>query len=236
MCIIAYVPKGEDITRGTLQNCYWGNKDGAGFMYAKDGKITIRKGYFSFNSFYKDFKRARKIDVDIVTHFRIATHGSITKGNCHPYLVDKSLAFAHNGIIPIDVPEKEDVSDTAIFNRNVLRNLPRGFLMNKGIMELIREYISYSKLCFLDNTGNVTIVNENDGVWDEGCWFSNTSYMGYMERQIRPKIKNDYWDAIAADYKSIHNQALWCKKCGLELILDEDFNQMVCVGCRHESK
>src|SRR6266545_3554785 len=55
-CVAIYKPKGVQIAKKYLSNSFENNKDGAGFAYAKDGKITINKGYFSFEEFWKAFK------------------------------------------------------------------------------------------------------------------------------------------------------------------------------------
>jgi hypothetical protein len=46
--------------------------------------------------------------------------------------------------------------------------------------DLIESRIGYSKLIFLDRHGNHNIFNEHKGVWDDGVWYSNTSYKPYV--------------------------------------------------------
>jgi hypothetical protein len=53
MCIIAFKPRKVHITRRILKNCWDGNDDGAGFMWAEDDELHIRKGYMTFKSFYR---------------------------------------------------------------------------------------------------------------------------------------------------------------------------------------
>jgi hypothetical protein len=57
--------------------------------------------------------------------------------------------------------------------------MPKGFLGHKGIVTMMEEYISYSKLIFLDAENNSKILNEEKGVWDDGNWYSNTTYKDY---------------------------------------------------------
>ena len=54
MCIIAIKPKNIDLpNKEYLENCFINNDDGAGFMYTKNNKVYIYKGYMDFDSFYK---------------------------------------------------------------------------------------------------------------------------------------------------------------------------------------
>jgi hypothetical protein len=63
-----------------------------------------------------------------------------------------------------------------MFNETMLKKLPKDFINNDAILDLLDEYIGYSKLLFLDKNNNHYIVGEEKGVWDYGCWFSNTGY------------------------------------------------------------
>jgi hypothetical protein len=49
-------------------------------------------------------------------------------------------------------------------------------LFEPAIKHLIEERIGYSKLIFLDRHGKHEIFNEDKGLWDEGIWYSNSSY------------------------------------------------------------
>ena len=58
MCIIVYKPTGiESPSWATLHQCFDYNSDGAGFMYAENGKVYIQKGYMTWNSFKWNRKR-----------------------------------------------------------------------------------------------------------------------------------------------------------------------------------
>ena len=79
----------------------------------------------------------------------------------------------HNGIIG-GLDHDKDKSDTRTFNDTVLKKLPDNFLDNDGIMSLVESYIESSKLVFLDNKGQTTIVNEQLGEWSNyGNWYSS---------------------------------------------------------------
>ena len=180
MCIAIYKPEGKVLSQATLKECYDSNPDGAGFMYAEDKKLHIQKGFFSYDSFYKAYKHHE--NKQAVLHFRIKTHGKIDTTNCHPFAVNNSLAFVHNGVISGfgDVNH----SDTIGFNHGVLQPLVNKWgnlaLFQDPIIDLIEGRIGYSKLIFLDRHGNHKIMNEGKGVWDDDVWYSNTSYKPYV--------------------------------------------------------
>jgi hypothetical protein len=180
MCIAIYKPEGKVLSQATLKECYDNNPDGAGFMYAEDKKLHIQKGFFSYDSFYKAYKQHETKQA--VIHFRIKTHGKIDTTNCHPFAVNSSLAFVHNGVISGFGDSNH--SDTIGFNHGVLQPLVNKWgnlaLFQDPIIDLIEGRIGYSKLIFLDRHGNHKIMNEGKGQWDDGVWYSNNSYKPYV--------------------------------------------------------
>ena len=184
MCIAILNEANNVIDFNTLQTCWNNNRDGAGMLYIQVGKLKVYKQMDSFNKFYDAYLKARNNDLTkkIVLHFRISTHGKVNKTNCHPFLVNNDLGFVHNGIIS-GLPYSADYSDTYMFNKEVLKRLPSDFISYNGIKLLLKEFIDYSKLIFLDSNNNYNIINEEKGVWDNGNWYSNTTYK-----------YNDYYD------------------------------------------
>ena len=176
MCIAIYKPEGIDIPQETLAQCYKANSDGAGYMFHKNDKLYVKKGFFSFADFWKSYRRDKK--KECVIHFRIKTHGLINEANCHPYKINDNFAFVHNGMISgYTDPAK---SDTWLFNEDILQPFVDKWgnlgLFQDPIQKLIEARIGYSKLIFMDNTGNTKIFNEDKGVWDNDVWYSNSSY------------------------------------------------------------
>ena len=205
MCIAIYKPAGKVLSQETLKECYDNNPDGAGFMYAEDKKLHIEKGFFSLQSFYEAYVKHQ--DKKAVLHFRIKTHGKIDTTNCHPFAVNSSLAFVHNGII--SGFGDSDHSDTIGFNHGVLQPLVNKWgnlaLFQDPMKDLIESRIGYSKLIFLDRHGNHNILNESKGEWDNGIWYSNNSYKPYVA-PIKPTTnfswlnKNKNYDYYEDDY------------------------------------
>ena len=150
----------KKINKATLRRCYDANPDGAGFMYAEDKQLHVKKGYFTFKEFYKEYKPHG--DKQVLIHFRIKTHGPIDKDNCQPFLVNNSLGFIHNGII--SGYGSSSKSDTIEFNESILQKIVskhgNNSLFDDPMVELIENVIAYSKLVFLDRHCNFTIMND----------------------------------------------------------------------------
>lgn len=193
MCIIAVKPAGiEWPTWKTLQTCFEHNSDGAGYMYNDDeGNVVISKGYMSWQDFKKAIKMLKRRctdDTAVVMHFRIKTHGEVSRECCHPFPLDFKLdelrkvenvcniGIAHNGIISgrNTTPLKSDTMD---YIMNYLYNiyaLNRDFYKLPIADELITSSISGSRLCIMDGAGKLKMY----GQWhsEDGCYYSNTSY------------------------------------------------------------
>ena len=202
MCIAILQKAGEQLSKETFYQCWEKNPDGAGLMFANHGEIRIYKEIDSVDKFYKTYKRVLKSEAkgrDMVIHFRIATHGSIVKENCHPFRINERIAFAHNGIIRnVSTARYIDASDTRVFAKEVLSQLPDGFETCQATMRLVEEFIGQSKLLLLDNKGNASIANEHMGQWVDGIWFSNGSHVCQ-----KPVSKYDFnkWEKNASGTK-----------------------------------
>ena len=178
MCIAILNTKGVTLKRELLNNCWQNNGDGAGMLWSNDGKMEVFKEMKSFDTFYDKYLDVRKSfgKQNIVLHFRISTHGKINETNCHPFLVEDSLGFVHNGMI-YNAPMSDDYSDTYMFNESILKKFKPGFEYDEDVLDLLADYIGNgSKLVFLNSEDDYAIVNEKAGHWNLGCWFSNESY------------------------------------------------------------
>jgi predicted glutamine amidotransferase len=181
MCIAILCPQGTQITAQQFQNSWDNNYNGAGFMYNDDNnKLHVVKEMEDCDKLYKKYVKlvSKYPNATFVLHFRISNRGVINRENCHPFKVSNELAFVHNGTIT-SVDKDDKRSDTNIFNRQILRKLPNAdikFLNNSAVKGVLEEFIGYSKIIFLDNNGQYALLNENDGYWEEGIWYSNDSH------------------------------------------------------------
>ena len=152
MCVAIYKPENvQTPSLDTLKKCWDTNPDGAGFALCTGGDkyaIKIHKGYMTWKQFKVAFEKYRLADFagNMLLHFRIATHGSISPGNTHPFClagdvkllkhtnVLTNYALIHNGILPIK-PER-DISDTMEFCRRLAplyQNIPSVFNLIEGM-------------------------------------------------------------------------------------------------------
>lgn len=212
MCI-AILNKQGKLSKETLKNSFDNNEMGAGLLWNYEGKLNTFKTY-KFNTLLQNYNelRNRRNTGTIVLHFRIATSGVNGKENLHPFIVNQNLGFVHNGVISGLGNVKH--SDTYQFNE-ILKGFKHDFINCNTSKMFIQNYIgSGSKLVFLDNQGNSTIINENKGHWDKDKlnWFSNDSYKAvnnykwhgstkiYNDSKIdifEEKEESDYWDTFA---------------------------------------
>src|SRR5687768_9318942 len=117
MCIAIYKPAGVRLTEAALRNSFNSNRDGAGFAYVKDNEVSIIKGYFEFERFWKEFQEFQ--DLQCLVHFRVATHKSVNGKNCHPWRINDKTVFIHNGMIG-NCSNDDDLSDTGNFAKYVM--------------------------------------------------------------------------------------------------------------------
>lgn len=188
MCIIVYKPQGVAIP-STLKNCWQNNPDGAGYCYPSGKKnvpIRIKKGFMEWEAFESSIASVHNPeDVDMLFHFRIATHGGVNKAFCHPFPLSNSLtkltsprintqmAICHNGIISEFGNTK--VSDTAEYIQKVLTPLFKAtnMIQSDETDTIIENTISCSRFAIMTEDG-VNLI----GNWQEhdGCWYSNGNY------------------------------------------------------------
>ena len=178
MCLGIYQPIGKTVTKDHLENGFKNHGDGCGIVWAEGGKLHVKKGVGKkFEEFYADYEAVKQYPCLI--HFRKSTSGKIDEANCHPFIFNEGkLAAIHNGVLNIKCNDK-DFSDTYHFVTLVLDPLIRKYHIpvNDGSLNyLICTSIGSDKLAVMDGNGKTYIFNEEKGNWDEGIWYSNTSY------------------------------------------------------------
>ncbi len=227
MCFLAYIPAGQSIPYEFLLNAEDQNQDGAGFAVADGKNIIIEKG-----ANLSAYSLAAKLDTwkghPAIVHFRWGTNGSVVDENCHPFILPKKWAAAHNGII--EIPTEGDESDTRSFLRQKIKPvIRRGMcLTNKRIVETIGNVIgSHNKMVFLHGSGKYSIANEESGHWVKGIWASNYAYVGWPK-----SYKRSYIPSKLLKYDITE---LSCKLCGRqvedEFYVDKDDGTVSCAIC-----
>ena len=171
----------------TIKTMWDANPDGAGFMVAHGKGVVIHKGFMKIDNFLTAIAGEGDLtDRSVVMHFRIATHGGTNPQCTHPFpLTDDmkklratkavcKMGVAHNGIIP-NMATGDKVSDTMAYIADILYPLSRLTDITKNeYAEGIIDATLHSKLCLLDETGEITTYG--DFVEDGGMYYSNASY------------------------------------------------------------
>ena len=174
MCIICVSKSGvrqpSDIT---LRAMFRRNPHGAGYMYARDGKVTIHKGFMNIEDFLAAVHAEQFTPQDsVVYHFRISTQAGVNAPMTHPFPLSnqprmmRSLdltcrcGVAHNGIIRLTSdPTNTRFSDTAVFITDYLTNIIRkpADLRNQDRLDTIYR-LAQSKFAIMDGSGYTATV------------------------------------------------------------------------------
>lgn len=197
MCVICASGRGiAQPTPEQLRAMFNHNPHGAGYMFARDGRVTIHKGLMT----YRDFARAVEAeqftaDDVVVYHFRISTQAGVGPTMTHPFpltsepenceLLDLSCdcGIAHNGIIrATSDPHEKRYSDTALFITRYLSHIIRSSddLRHPYLADMI-YYMAQSKFAILGHDGYLLTVGEFTEI--DGNLYSNTHWqpVRYMD-------------------------------------------------------
>ena len=178
MCQLIVKPAGVTITEAVLRDAWQQNDDGAGLAWRdENNEVWYQKGYFKFKHVWKAFKKVQHLDV--LLHFRLATHGEKVIDNCHPFVVTNQAVIAHNGILYNYSPSLSDKrSDTRIFVESVLTPAIENnklsadeFFGSIATKALLEAFTKGNKFAALTQKG-FYIFNEQAGEWKDKVWYS----------------------------------------------------------------
>lgn len=186
MCLLVFINEGVTPSLERLETASKANPHGFGFA-VHDGNTIIRGRGMNFAETLERFLDIRKTHSGpALFHLRITTHGETKRQNCHPFVVgrDKRTVLAHNGMLPVLLPKGDTRSDSRYFAEVQLPSLGGvTSLDNKTFYNQLEDWSWGSKLVVLtaDPAAKLDsyIINEQDGHWDEECWWSNKSYIKY---------------------------------------------------------
>jgi len=216
-----------------LENSALNNPHGFGFAIVISGENRIHaertmNADTSINRFLE--LRAQYPQDYALWHARLATHGSTTVDNCHPFKVggDERTYLAHNGILPILEPTGDLRSDTRIFAEDLLPAIGGvSALDNVQVMNLMEDFTSGSKVAILtvDTRAQYQayLIHENKGTKDStGVWWSNDSCH-------LPSTRN-WYSAKPIDF-GIHDTGDYCMVCDSEREMEKDSDPDYCARC-----
>ena len=190
MCIICVSPaRTRQPSISQIKTMFLNNPHGAGYMYARDGRVHIHKGFMDIDSFLSAVKAEHFTAKDsVVYHFRISTQAGVNPEMTHPFPLSNRLphmkaldvecpcGVAHNGIIRLTSdPTQHEYSDTALFITHYMARMVHGLDDLKDTQLLNRiERLAGSKLAIMDGSGYIATVG--NFINERGLLFSNDSY------------------------------------------------------------
>ena len=251
MCVISYLPAGITTTENYLQNAVASNPDGFGWAVRTNDKIITgrtmdpQRGIDRFMEL-----RSRHMGHDATFHARITTHGTTELSNVHPFRVaDERTVLFHNGTLPINVAKGDHRSDTRIFAEDRLPHMGLEALDSKKRRKGLEKWMGWSKMVIMttrsDMKNTAYILNEDDGHWNDGAWWSNSSYLthpkyAYTARAVFGK-ESERDDEYARWWAENFNtpikpfdEGVQCinPECGITWTSDSEANEKgVCQSC-----
>jgi predicted glutamine amidotransferase len=269
MCLIVCKPIGRDLPGDNeLKSWFNTHPDGMGMMFnTPDNKVHILKGAMNIEEMLTLHTRmvtlikpADPKNINIVYHFRQATHGSVKPGNCHPFPITKDKdklrateiitdrGIVHNGVIwdygtyshkswSFDI--EDDLSDTQSFIIDYLADMGK-HIHNKGTRNLIATYTD-SRFAVLDSQG-IDLIGEF--IKDKGLYFSNGTYKTVPKPIVTPvqyqsplNSLDDYsmYDYYQDEVKRGRIEEDYCDNCGdlvsLKDLRDTGYGYSLCGLC-----
>lgn len=192
MCVICVKKKGVRMPNQSEITAMWArNPDGAGFMFARNGKLTIRKGFMDLNSLMQALADANIQESEpLVLHFRISTQAGITPQMTHPFPVSAyyseleklescpQIGFAHNGIIARTSGKNARYSDTALFVAKYVNELLRQpcDVSKRALLEAIGALAPNNRFAVMNRYGKIATIGEFRE--RDGLLYSNLNHIG----------------------------------------------------------
>ena len=240
MCMLCVIPPNVLPSREKLENSALNNPDGFGYAIAipQENRILVHhtmNADEAVNKFLED--KAKYPKGYAIWHARLATQGSNSLENCHPFYVgkDKKSVLAHNGVLPFaDEGEKKsllDRSDTRIFAEHVLPRMGGVSALDDDHMyQALHEITAGSKVAILTVNPvaqyQLYLLHEKSGKYDEQkVWWSNDScelnyyksaYSGYTHGGYSSYAWNDDYYPVKPKPKSASNFITIPDNCELE--------------------
>lgn len=168
MCVISYVPTGVPTPPdNVIRAMHRANPHGCGLCTPNDHY----KG-MSVELLLRHLHK-RNICEPCLMHFRLATHGSIKKANCHPFYDNATGTwFMHNGILGITPTGDMTDSETA-FREILLPEIQAHGLRSDNVRYAVKSIIGYSRFAFMQ--GKDVLLYGHYERW-YGCLFSNLRF------------------------------------------------------------
>lgn len=169
MCVIIVKPAGVKMpSREILDAAYMANHDGCGFVSTFRHKKTL-----DYISFLRELSKVDESEACMI-HFRLATHGSVKRANCHPFRRG-DVFFAHNGVLSIQPIGDMTDSETA-FSELVYPAIADYGWHHEMKDYVISNIIGCSKFAMMRLGDNEVKMYGSFLSQSDGCYYSNLRF------------------------------------------------------------
>lgn len=174
MCQIVYSPKGDLMPREVFDLSRYSNPDGIGVMSERGPEKFL--GRKAGKRAWRYLRALSAAGIPHGVHFRWATHGEVTRANCHPF-ESRDALIMHNGILSQTAKDADaQRSDTALFVERFMEYVPEPTEPTYyAFVAKLETFIGWANkfLMFHRKAREFTICNEDQGTWLNGFWYSN---------------------------------------------------------------
>lgn len=191
MCVICVKRRGVRMPTEAEARAMWDrNPDGAGYMYARDGQVVIKKGFLDYEGFKASLaSEGLTCDDALIVHFRISTQAGVTPTMCHPFPISGDLGdmerleataevgLAHNGIIQRTSDGDKRYSDTALFVTRYVSALVREEkdIHSFAIAQAIQALAPGNRFALMNGRGEIALIGEFER--RDGLFYSNLNHL-----------------------------------------------------------
>lgn len=160
MCVIIHKPRGVVLSRRVIEDSVFDNPDGFGLICLESGvEFKTLDADLAIDSL------DQLGDGEWIFHARIRTHGEISEGMSHPFIVNSTTRLMHNGMLSC-FPSDAKRSDTWYLAQSLRMVNPK---KRKAFLKMLS---GSSRFALIDMQA---LSVERIGTWVEhaGAWHSN---------------------------------------------------------------
>lgn len=182
MCLIICNPSNKRSPENYFRVAAGINSDGIGMAYNLNNSLVIKKDFASLDHAWAYYQNI-PTESSVLVHFRLASVGSKTIENIHPFIIDNEecpkLIYCHNGTMPDYTFKESEKSDSVLFGEMTLKPfyaIDKLFYKKLFIQRLLKDHIKSSRVVFFNESGEFIILNELLGEKEDESWYSNTVF------------------------------------------------------------
>jgi predicted glutamine amidotransferase len=204
MCIIIYKPAGTKISKTDVNNMWNTNPHGAGIAVPNKHKVEVIKGIMQRDEL--EYLLNQCDNTALILHMRIATHGSITPTNTHPFPCGKNRVLFHNGVLEhfgVHGTNEESISDSRHLAEDLAQLL---YPAAKRILNTIADSTRNKFILIQDNI----ITFHGDFTEYKNLRCSNLHFIPIVTSFKTTKVSWNDWNTQGKTWRDINGK--WWKE------------------------